>query len=81
MFRHVYAGQIQARERMKIKGVITALWGLYTDEPRRLPESYRAGEDGVKRAVCDYIAGMTDRFAMRLYIENFVPQSWKMYSS
>ena len=78
MFRSVYAGQIQARERMKIKDVISALFGLYAGEPGLMPESYLSAGIDVKRAVCDYIAGMTDRFAMRVYIENFVPECWKM---
>lgn len=80
MFRNVYAGQIQAKERMKIKGMITALWNLYVKEPRLLPATFQTTDSDIniiKRSACDYIAGMTDRFALRIYFEHFVPESWR----
>jgi dGTPase len=45
--------------------MITALFHSYRDDPRAMPERYadRVPEQGVERVVCDYIAGMTDRFA------------------
>ncbi|MDR1209203.1 MAG: deoxyguanosinetriphosphate triphosphohydrolase [Clostridiales bacterium] len=81
MFRTVYASQIQAAERMKIKGIIVSLWDLYARRPELLPEAFRQRAEpggGLGRSACDYIAGMTDRFAMRVYLDNFVPESWKL---
>ena len=75
MFRTVYQSQIQAEERQKIKGIIAALFRMYIDCPHMLPEPQRSGGE---RAVCDFIAGMTDRYAMRVYFENFVPETWKI---
>ena len=46
--------------------------------PDRLPESMReiAEADGKEQAACDYIAGMTDRFAVDLYSNLFIPKAW-----
>ena len=63
--------------RMTEKGkrFIKELFKLYVDEPQQLPPQVRkrAEEDGVYRAVCDYLAGMTDRFALDEYNRFFSP--------
>jgi dGTPase len=38
-----------------------------------------ANAEGIERAVCDYISGMTDKFAIRQYSEIFIPAAWKVY--
>ena len=50
------------------------------EELKSLPEEYRmiADEEGKERAVCDYISGMSDRFAVRSFEELFVPKSWSV---
>ena len=50
----------------KAKRFLAAVFREYQREPRQLPPTFlrRAAEDGVERAICDYIAGMTDRFAI-----------------
>ena len=44
-----------------------------------MPELYQriSEKTDVDRAVCDYISGMSDRYAVDLYMELFVPKSWK----
>ncbi len=63
--------------RMTEKGkrFIKELFSLYVDEPQQLPPHVRkrAEEDGLHRSVCDYIAGMTDRFALDEYNRLFSP--------
>ncbi len=63
--------------RMTEKGkrFIKELFRIYVEKPRQLPPHVRkrAEEDGVYRSVCDYIAGMTDRFALDEYNRLFSP--------
>ena len=42
--------------------------------PKGIPES-----DGLSRAVADFITGMTDRYALRVYEEYFLPRRWPVY--
>ncbi len=64
-------------ERMKDKSrrILEALFDRYLDNPRLLPDDARAraGDDGIHRAVADYIAGMTDRYATEEYRRLFDP--------
>lgn len=54
------------RERRKAEAVLEGLFAAYTRYPELLPREVQAKipEEGLERAVCDYIAGMTDRFAL-----------------
>ena len=55
-----------------------ALYERYCREPERLPEDLGGvlEREGVERAVCDYISGMTDGYAMEKYGELFIPFAW-----
>ena len=55
-----------------------ALFQYYQGNPDELPSDFQTIrlEDGVDRAVCDYIAGMTDPFAVEKYKELFIPKGW-----
>ena len=81
MFSHVYkSGRVKREEELaKVEVVISSLYNYFLRDPSRLPDDLRqvAEEDGVNEAVKDYIAGMTDRFALNIYTELFVPKSWK----
>lgn len=57
------------RERRKAEAVLEGLFTAYTRHPELLPREVQAKipEEGLERAVCDYIAGMTDRFALEAY--------------
>ena len=57
------------RERRKAEAVLEGLFAAYTRYPELLPREVQAKipEEGLERAVCDYIAGMTDRFALEAY--------------
>ena len=64
-------------ERMRIKAqlFLTRLFECYHDNPTLLPESYQARYQtfGCERVICDYMAGMTDRFALDEYKRLFEP--------
>jgi len=79
MFRRVYITSDARAEEKKAMYVLRELFHYFMDHPRQMPgEVIRQipvyGED---QAVCDYIAGMTDNYAIRTFRELFVPSSWK----
>ena len=80
MFEHVYCSELVKREEdmNKVEVVITALYNYFIKHPEKLPELYRgvALEDGNATAVKDYVSGMTDRYAISLYSDLFVPRGW-----
>ena len=81
MFDQVYSGQLQQAERVKIQHMLEDLYRHYKSEPDVLPEMYRkmiASGETQNRVICDYIAGMTDRFAMKQFVGAFVPAEWNM---
>ncbi len=63
------------RMSIKAKRFIEELFNVYVDNPRQLPMEIQARirQDGIKRAVCDYIASMTDRYALDEYKKLFTP--------
>jgi dGTPase len=71
MFDHVYMGATARAEHAKIERVLRGLFDWYVARPDELPEAV----DGASLAdrVIDYLAGMTDRFAIRAWSERFVP--------
>lgn len=81
MFSHVYKSSRVKREEdlAKVEVVIRSLYEYFLKNPDKLPEDLRliAEKDGINEAVKDYVAGMTDRFALNIYTDLFVPKSWK----
>ena len=66
-------------QRMAVKGarIVTQLFAEFCRMPQLLPERYarKTRELGVERTVCDYLAGMTDRYAQEEYLRLFQPFS------
>lgn len=81
MFERVYQSPIVKRDEdlAKVETVIETLYDYYSKDIGRLPEDLReiAERDGVSEAAKDYVAGMTDRFALAKFDELFVPIGWK----
>jgi dGTPase len=73
LHRRVYGSQTLVEEREKSTRKISELFEFYVSDPGRLPEGYReqVHEVPAHRVVCDYIAGMTERYFMRLYQQAF----------
>lgn len=78
MFENVYIGSVAKKEESKAELMIRQLFLYLTDNPERLPEDYQKviEKDGLERTVLDYVAGMTDRYAVRKFQEIFVPAAW-----
>ena len=81
MFEKVYVGSKAKTEETKAQGVVKQLYYYFYTHPEEMPHEYKAliGEDPVERIVCDYIAGMSDRYALFVYNELFVPHSWHKF--
>ena len=81
MFSHVYkSSRVKKEEDLaKVEVVIKSLYEYFLKNPDKLPEDLQeiAASNGINEAVKDYIAGMTDRFALNVYTDLFVPKSWK----
>ena len=78
MFDLVYHNPVAKGEEGKAEEMIRMLYEFLVENPDHIPEEYRyiAFEEGVDRAVADYISGMTDRYAVNTYKEIFIPESW-----
>ena len=78
MFDNVYTNPMAKGEEGKAQDMLRRLFEYYQRNPDCLPGDFQAirAEEGVDRAVCDYIAGMTDPFAVDRFQELFIPKGW-----
>jgi dGTPase len=78
MFASVYLNPLAKGEEGKAQDMIHRLFDYYMDKTDALPEEFRdiLETEGKERAVCDYIAGMTDTYATELFQDLFIPKSW-----
>ena len=81
MFEEVYQNPVAKGEEGKSEAIVAYLYRHFAQNPERLPAEYWAiaDRDGTDVAVCDYIAGMTDRYAVMVYQELTIPKSWNKY--
>ncbi len=77
MFKNVYGVGEKMIQEHKIEKIITELFGYYMDRPTCLPPylQSRIESDTIEICICDYIATMTDNFALNTYSEIFLPKS------
>lgn len=82
MFENVYKNPAAKAEEGKAQQLIVQLYEYYMDHPGRLPEEYvymiEKLEQTKARVVCDYIAGMSDSYAIDQFEELFVPKAWNV---
>jgi dGTPase len=78
MFENVYLAGPAKTEDRKAQGVLWELLQHFEKQPDLLPPEHQriAQRDGVKRGVADYVAGMTDRYALDTYASIFIPSGW-----
>ncbi len=78
MFDNVYLAPVTNAEKAKACHVIENLYRYFLDNAKKMPGLYLeiADRDGKERAVCDYISGMSDDYAVDLFKELFIPKSW-----
>ena len=80
MFEAVYRNPVAKGEESKAQELIRRLFEYYVKDPDKLPADYQdiRVREGVERAVCDYIAGMTDNYCMEKYGDAFLPSAWSV---
>lgn len=81
LFRHVYTNDLPKAEEGKAQQMIASLYRYYMEHESELPQEYlrmmKERGESKGRVVCDYIAGMSDSYAIYMFEELFVPKSWK----
>lgn len=78
MYANVYKNSIAKAEESKAKMLVERLYTYFLKNPDKLPDEFKRimAKRGTDRAVCDYIAGMTDSYAVNVYEELFIPKGW-----
>ena len=78
MFENVYRNPVAKGEESKAKDMLSRMFDYYMTHPEALPEDFhpQLSFEGLERNVCDYIAGMTDNYAIDKYTEIFIPMGW-----
>ena len=77
MFRTVYVNSRAQEENEKSQRVISMLFETFMEKPSLMGDVYADIERfGLEQTVCDYIAGMTDNYAIHKFNEIFVPKIW-----
>ena len=78
MFEKVYRNPVAKGEESKARDMLQWLYRHYMEHPEALPQDFQPqlSFDGMERTVCDYIAGMTDKYAVDKYTELSIPTGW-----
>lgn len=80
MFANVYQTEYTKKQELKIAKMLTALFEYYLDHIDKMPELYQKIATTVdkKIAVCDFIANMTDKYAIHIFKKIFIPNDWTL---
>ena len=79
LFENVYTSKIAKAQEEKAIEMLRILFEYFVKRPNEMPEIYKKNieAEGVERCVCDYLSGMTDRYAIDLFRELYVPSTWR----
>ncbi len=78
MFDNVYISSAAKVEEKKAEEIVKCLYRHFAEHPEQMPEEYQLiiEREGVTRAACDYISGMTDNYAVNKYSQLYLPAFW-----
>ncbi len=78
LFEAVYKNPKAKSEETKVLGIIEGLFKYFLQNPEKMGEEFKVilETEGKERAVADYVAGMTDHYAMTVYSDIYIPKSW-----
>src|SRR5689334_4595470 len=80
MYTHVYLDSRAKADDSKVRIIIEMLYMHFLEHPEELPDDIqrinRARAEPTQRAVVDYVAGMTDRYALKVFNDLYVPRTW-----
>ena len=80
MFERVYRNPIAKGEEVKARDMLKRMYEYYYNHPEAIPTDFQPqlSLEGMERTICDYIAGMTDNYAVSKYTQLFVPMGWNV---
>jgi len=77
LFENIYFGSLAKKEEEKAKRLIKLLYDFYKENPERLPKEFLKGtNDNIEQIIIDYIAGMSDRYAIKIAKDIYIPEPW-----
>jgi len=83
MFKNVYLSKNAKTEEEKTEYIISELYNYYLKNHDRLPiehlKIFDVIDASIEDIICDYIAGMTDRYVVNLFTNNFIPKPWEKF--
>ncbi len=77
LFDAVYENSIATIEFKKATGILSGLWDKVRERPAEFLDSRTIETEGLDAAARDFLAGMTDRYAIRLFEQLFIPKPWE----
>ncbi len=80
LFEAVYKNPVAKAEETKVGGLVGGIFEYYLKNIEKLPKEYKSicETEGKERAVADYVAGMTDKYAISVYSNIYIPRSWSI---
>lgn len=80
LFDSVYKNPVAKSEETKVLGIVEGLYNFFKKNPEKLSAEYLriADNEGIERAITDYIAGMTDHYAITVYSDIYIPKAWSI---
>lgn len=80
LFERVYWAEFAQRDMAKARDLVQRLYTYFCTHPEALPDEFARALDNepIERVVCDYVSGMTDRFALQTFEDLFVPRLWSV---
>ena len=76
LFEAVYENQIATAEFKKASAILSGLWDKVRDNPHEFLDERTVDAEGLDAATRDFLAGMTDRYAVRLFEQLYIPKPW-----
>ena len=76
LFEAVYENHVATAEFAKAAGILGGLWEKLRQRPEDFLDLRTVEQEGVDVAAQDFVAGMTDRYAVRLFEEVYIPKPW-----
>ncbi len=78
LYERVYESEVTKKEFRKARKILTDLYSHFFEHPEEVFRDLQIREEAdIERLVCDFIAGMTDRYALMTYEKLFLPQEWQ----
>ena len=78
LFDAVYENTIATAEFKKATDILSGLWEKVHERPAEFLDRHMMETEGIDAAARDFVAGMTDRYAVRLFEQLFIPKPWNI---